>query len=70
MDVLENMLLTQKTLFAYYHEKGRYTMKSIKRIVTLILALVAVFAISATAFAYTETAVSGTRYVTSSDGTR
>lgn len=43
-------------------------MKSIKRIITIILALAAVCAITTTALAYTETAASGTRYVTSANG--
>lgn len=43
-------------------------MKHIKTVVSLILVLIAVFALATTALAYTETSVSGTRYVTSSNG--
>lgn len=43
-------------------------MKHIKTIVSLALVLLGIFALMTTASAYTETPVSGTRYITSSNG--
>lgn len=40
----------------------------IKRLVALALVIVSVFSMASVAFAYTETSVSGTRYITSSNG--
>ena len=40
----------------------------IKRLVALALVIVSVFSMASVAFAYTETSVSGTRYITSANG--
>lgn len=43
-------------------------MNAMKRFLAIVLALATVFTVTATALAYNETTVSGTRYITSSNG--